>query len=853
MKKTKLTVLFLSTLLSFSAYGQENDNLLKKYFDAQRSELLGTNSGSNFVISATDYSASMNGYVVKFSQTLNGIEVFGANGTALIKNEKISTINHNFSKITSSQNDIISKANLTEDQALLQIQRNGIRLPENATGDQIWKKKVYYPQDNTLKLSYEFGFYEPKTSNYWLIIVGATDGEILHKENLTVQCNFHDNAFDRDHDHASHVNEISKLNTSTSSAILTPDAASYNVFQFPVESPIHGNRSIAANPWILQSSPEGWHFDGTTHYTITRGNNVFAYEDMIDEDVPGFSPDGGTARNFDFPLDLSQHPSVNLSAAITNLFYACNKIHDIFYKFGFTETSKNFQKNNFALGGMQNDAVLAESQDGGGMNNANFATPPDGGSPRMQMYLWGPFNVRRVFYNAPTDAVARTPGSQPADFGPQLNLIGVTSDVAIANPIDACTPLPAGSLLNKIGLVERGNCEFNMKVMNAQNAGAKAVIVYNATTSTNFNAMGGTNSSVTIPSVLVLNSEGNFIKSKVNAGTTVNVTLKRDDALDKVNDGSYDNGIIIHEYGHGISNRNTGTGYSCLSTSSSREQMGEGWSDFFALMLTNRPGDNASVARGVGTYAVNQAISGGGIRPAKYSPNFAVNDFVYGDIASMQGTNSSGQLVTDVHSVGFVWASILWDLHWKYVEKYGYNSDVTANPNSGSARVLQLVMDGLKLQECNPTFVSGRNAILDAEMATTGGVDKCMIWSVFAKRGVGSGALAGSKTILNDLTESYALPAECSALATNEVSATSQLSVYPNPAKNEFFITFPSNTMGKAKVEVYDASGKLVMSEDKVTPSAKKAFTTDGLSNGVYVVKVKGLGIDASTKLIIRK
>src|SRR5690606_39286932 len=64
---------------------------------------------------------------------------------------------------------------------------------------------------------------------------------------------------------------------------------------------------------------------------------------------------------------------------------------------------------------------------------------------------------------------------------------------------------------------------------------------------------------------------------------------------------------------------------------------------------------------------------------------------------------------------------------------------------SGSTRVLQTVMDGVKLQECNPTFPSGRDAIIAADIASTGGANRCMIWETFAKRGVGLDASAGSK------------------------------------------------------------------------------------------------------------
>ena len=73
---------------------------------------------------------------------------------------------------------------------------------------------------------------------------------------------------------------------------------------------------------------------------------------------------------------------------MTNLFYWNNIIHDVQYQYGFDEAGGNFQVNNYGSGGAGNDGVQAEAQDGGGTNNANFGTPPDGQRPRMQMYVW---------------------------------------------------------------------------------------------------------------------------------------------------------------------------------------------------------------------------------------------------------------------------------------------------------------------------------------------------------------------------------------------------------------------------------------------------------------------------------
>ena len=95
---------------------------------------------------------------------------------------------------------------------------------------------------------------------------------------------------------------------------------------------------------------------------------------------------------FDTAADLAAQPGDgdNPDVAVQNLFYLNNLIHDVLYNAGFTEAAGNFQNDNFGNGGADGDAVDAEAQDGGGTDNANFSTPPDGSPGRMQMYLWTP-------------------------------------------------------------------------------------------------------------------------------------------------------------------------------------------------------------------------------------------------------------------------------------------------------------------------------------------------------------------------------------------------------------------------------------------------------------------------------
>jgi extracellular elastinolytic metalloproteinase len=72
-------------------------------------------------------------------------------------------------------------------------------------------------------------------------------------------------------------------------------------------------------------------------------------------------------------------------------------------------------------------------------------------------------------------------------------------------------------------------------------------------------------------------------------------------------DGDLDNGVITHEYGHGISNRLTGTGATCLAN---YEQGGEGWSDYIAMMMTTDWSKakltDGNIAKPMGVYVIGQ-------------------------------------------------------------------------------------------------------------------------------------------------------------------------------------------------------------------------------------------------------
>jgi len=396
----------------------------------------------------------------------------------------------------------------------------------------------------------------------------------------------------------------------------------YRVYPRPVESPNHttplppsDGRQLIVNPANSLASPFGWHdTNGAAgaESTLTTGNNVDAYTDVDANNVADANsrPNGGASLSFDLPMNLTQAPSAYRPAAVTNLFYWNNIIHDVQYQYGFDEAAGNFQVNNYGRGGLGNDSVRAEAQDGSGTNNANFGTPADGSRPRMQMYIWTSPNPDR--------------------------------------------------------------------------------------------------------------------------------------------DGDVDAGIVIHEYGHGISNRLVG-GPSNVNCLTNRQQAGEGLSDWWALAYTAQVGDTGPKPRGIGTYALNQQTNGTGIRTQRYSTDPAVNTWTYASI--------NGMAVP--HGVGSVWAQGAWEMYWKLVDAHGFDSNLyNATGNAGNQRAMLYVNEGLKNTACNPTFTQIRDGIIQAAADNHGGEDVCRIWEAFAGFGLGSNAVSGGANSTTP-TNGFNVPASC--------------------------------------------------------------------------------------------
>ncbi|MDQ6787524.1 MAG: M36 family metallopeptidase [Acidobacteriota bacterium] len=262
-------------------------------------------------------------------------------------------------------------------------------------------EEIYFPVEaGVVRAAWRVLIWEKVNAFY--VIVDAETGEMLWRKNIT-----------EDQTQAAtfgvYTNPNAMVNVAHSPFSMSPGAL----------SPSLGTQGAALNrtnitrvgneaPYAFNN--KGWISDGGTE---TEGNAV---EAGIDRDgTDGIDPQGrasgGANRNFVFdyapgnpntnagdvpiPTGAQTYPiSAYQMGAVTQLFYICNWYHDEIYRLGFTEAAGNFQTDNFGRGGIGNDRVSAEAQDSSGFNNANFATPADGGRGRMQMFLWnGPSPV----------------------------------------------------------------------------------------------------------------------------------------------------------------------------------------------------------------------------------------------------------------------------------------------------------------------------------------------------------------------------------------------------------------------------------------------------------------------------
>ncbi len=789
---------------------------------------------------------------------LTSSQMFDANNLIPLSKVSILPLSVNITANTAVQT-VFSAINYTEPRAV-NVKQTAIGTEQkmifSRNDSKIWDipvRLVYFEniKTRTLTPTWEVQMMDVYKKFYWQAFVDANTGVLLQKRDLITHCDFGSPAeTDQDLDNPTatrnyaasattqtnetwHAPMVSENTATSPTAIL---ASQYRVIDQPAESPQdtdgpngQGAHAIKTTPATVIASPDGWHrVANATTYQYTRGNNVWAFQDPSPGPlggVPSADPSRTAYNNgglmgapvalepylFDYPINLTNQPETYRNAAIVNLFYWNNLVHDVYYNFGFDEVGGNFENSHVFSSGLKGtatdnsgDDVLAQAQDGGGTNNANFLTQADGVGGQMQMYLWTgslpdsivkidmsstgtPPNLKRFFAiqgsfagPAQTDLFTAPVLNKPFIIVEKnmLSTMGSSSEGCTAAQMSVALP-PNNNVVGKIVLIDRGSCSFVEKVLGAQNGGAAGVIVINNTPGEPI-AMGGADApgnAITIPSVMVAQNVGAQLKAVLLGGGTITGSLQRKFAVVAKRDGDLDNGVIAHEYGHGISSRLTGGPDG--GALSGGEQGGEGWSDFTALYMTLRTNDlTAATAlhpngvlplRSIGNYVTYQVQTGRGIRPRPYSIDMGINELTF------QNINDGGEISVP-HGVGSIWCTMLYEVLQEMIDKYGFKNDMyqAANPipsagvngmvdtttSGGNNVAMRLIIEGMKIQPSSPTFVQMRDAILKADTLLYGGRNICELWRAFAKRGLGLSAVSGTNAV-NDEMEAYNVPLIC--------------------------------------------------------------------------------------------
>lgn len=636
-------------------------------------------------------------------------------------------------------------------------------------------KQVYYYNEGSYVPSWFVEVHartiDNATNDAFGYVISAADGKVLFRKDLTASDTYSYHVFANSA--APFQPEDEPINNNT----LDPFTAgptgdqgrtqgTYNLVALN-NSTLLGNTTATVgakdDPWLLAGA------------TVTTGNNVDAFANLVGDD--GF--DAGDVRGaissastFDYPYTIDSDPTTasQRQAAIVNQFFVDNWLHDAWYDHGFDEASGNAQLHNFGRGGVEGDPIQAQAQDDSGRNNANMQTPPDGGSPIQRMFLWdGPLTgTAAVTISAGVGAVP----FGTADFGPHAFTASGAVKVAETGNTNGCAAITT-DLTGAVALIDRGTCSFKTKTLHAQTAGAAAVIIAN-------NAAGSTppglgddatiTDTINIGTVSVTQDSGTAVKTALAGGAvSANVVVQ----YEADRDGTMDIQIVAHEFFHYVSNRLVGDALGLSSTQGGG--MGEGWSDFDAMLLTVRPEDAAVSGNDKfqGAYPLSSYVTFNqyfGIRRYPYSTDMAIDPLTFKHISFGQalpttapaapGTDLTGKAFTDtagnpignaeVHDTGEIWCNTLWEIYASLLNDPRYTFA------QAKSRMQDYIIEGLKMTPNAPTILEARDALLAAAKATDDG-DYTLMAKAFAKRGMGVDAIGPDRADPQNLgvVESY--------------------------------------------------------------------------------------------------
>lgn len=495
------------------------------------------------------------------------------------------------------------------------------------------------------------------------------------------------------------------------------ERGSHGSFRHFPNSPAAGPTAItyeAANP----ASPRGWvDLLGQTSLVLFGNNAIVGLDHNGDNDIDGGGYPIQDGQFLSTP-DLGQSPLTarNQQFAVQNAFTLVNRIHDTVHALGFTETAGNLQRDNFGRGGVAGDGLYVTVQDWNADGDGNLAVSyEDGGFARMQIGLQpSPLPTHEV----QVAASGWTAGAKLGLFGPGLDTRGLSGTLVRPAVADGCQPL--GVALNgAVALLNAGPCAFATAVLNAQQAGARAVVIASPAPANHAFRMRG-NVQAGIPSVQVGAADAQRLAGQL--GQTVQLRAKAQQP--PLIDGALDADLVFHEYAHAVSARLIGD----VNSSFVAAAINEAYSDTIAFLMT---GNDRFAA-----YAFSEScfrLPGSGCRRAAWS-NYPGR---YGDLRARSIYDDS-----EIYTAAV----------WRLKELMG---------DARRHELLGYVIDGMNYTPPTPDFEQARDGLLAAVANGPQPADCALVWQAFAQFGLGQGSSASWTHSSVTTRPSSVAPAQC--------------------------------------------------------------------------------------------
>jgi Zn-dependent metalloprotease len=563
--------------------------------------------------------------------------------------------------------------------------------------------------------------------------------------------------------------------------------------------------------------PDGRTLNSVYQSRYTEGNNVLTSDDRANDNEAGQGIKGYaenrqfTAGYFDYLANyeyagqeatgggtgggaavIPTSANQDVVPGAVTLFYFNNIVHDYLYDIGFTEQFWNFQMDNFGKGGAGGDHVITQVQDGSGTNNANMGTPDEGGAPRMQMYLFNEATFRR------------SDGSFDFDVVAHEQFHGVSNRSA-GKGGTGCLGI---TLVGESGGMGEGWGDYIGSSMTDDDVAGDFVtgqfdIGIRKLPMTNYRYSYG-----------AVNNRLLNVRRKDPAAQT--------DTPDPVTSSA--NPFAVHSIGELWSS----TLWDMRELLIMKQKVGASFPGVF-FDGARRVGGGSSFY--IGERLVNSVDT---FHPINYRPEFNTTS---------QNATTMKQSVPNVLPEHFVRPNLV-------------AQENAANPNrtgalatavSRGARLAdQLMLRGLQLSPCNPSFVEMRDAILAADREISGGENQAVIWRAFASHGVGAEARSTGGTGGTDanggaqsaptVTEDFSVPAGVTECESQGPLAAPTFTL-SNGAPNSVTVTITAQSGATSYVIGRSANPNGPFTTIATVPSNQTTYTDTDNGDNLTLVK----------------